>query len=152
MVLNYYGVDITQEDIVYRSYGVDPSTGYLPDFPGDFQTLYDNLNNWSFDRRGYQYSVHAVTYHYAPTPQELGQSITENIPIILSIPVAPGFLHSVVITGVGFLQDYSGIRTIHTVIVFDPAPPPDGGKFEYNANSFLSSAIDHWRVLVTFDH
>jgi len=39
MVLNGYGVNINQEQIVARTYGIDPY-GNLPNWPGSFQAIH----------------------------------------------------------------------------------------------------------------
>ena len=51
MVLNYYGVNILQEQIVARTYGTDPY-GRLPDWAGRLDAITTNLNNWSIDNAG----------------------------------------------------------------------------------------------------
>src|SRR6266513_2976234 len=66
MVFNYYGVNISQEDIVARSYGTDV-TGNLPNWAGSFEVITVNLNNWNVDKSGKQYQVQAVVYQGAPT-------------------------------------------------------------------------------------
>src|SRR5690554_5984762 len=58
MIFNYYGVGISQEQIVARSYGVDPY-GRLPNWTGSFQVITANLNNWNIDNFGRQYGVSA---------------------------------------------------------------------------------------------
>lgn len=58
MIFNYYNVNITQEQIVERSYGTDPN-GELPNWTGNFQVITSNLNNWNVDNEGRQYAVSA---------------------------------------------------------------------------------------------
>src|SRR5438309_1594878 len=58
MIFNYYGIAITQEQIVARSYGVSP-TGLLSDWKGNEQIITANLNNWSVDNGGREYTVRA---------------------------------------------------------------------------------------------
>lgn len=59
MIFNYYGININQQQIVARTYGVSP-TGELPDWVGNVQAITANLNNWSIDASGRRYTVNAM--------------------------------------------------------------------------------------------
>src|SRR5579872_4056574 len=81
MIFNYYGIDITQEQIVARSYGVS-STGLLPDWTGNLEVITANLNNWSVDNGGRQYMVRAYCYPGPPTPAYLIQELSLKRPVL----------------------------------------------------------------------
>src|ERR1700753_1510433 len=65
MIFNYYGINITQEQIVARSYGVE-SNGAIPNSRGDLKIITANLNNQGVDNNGRPYSVRAVFNRGAP--------------------------------------------------------------------------------------
>ena len=54
MILNYYGVNITQEQIVEKSYGKS-TNGNLPNWTGSFNVITSNLNKLSADNDGEKY-------------------------------------------------------------------------------------------------
>ena len=72
-MLNYYGVNISQEQIVARTYGMN-AYGQLPDWPSRLETITTNLNNWSIDNTGRTYVVRATLNWGAPTPAILGRT------------------------------------------------------------------------------
>src|SRR3954447_6057975 len=58
MVLNYYNVAITQEEIAARTYGLDAS-GRIVNRGAGLDVITANLNNWNIDHNGRRYIVQA---------------------------------------------------------------------------------------------
>ena len=83
MVLNYYGIAITQKQIVARSYGTD-EFGRLPNWPASYKTIHKNLNNWSFDNNDKKYSVTAKIGYGRPNHIWLINEINSQRPIIIA--------------------------------------------------------------------
>lgn len=150
MILNYYGVDIAQEQIVARTYGVDPY-GQLPDWGGDFRAITANLNNWNIDNRGRPYIVSAKLGRGAPTPAILIEELSKRRPVMVGYATGPNSRHAVVITGASFSPSPHG-PIIHSLIVRDPEPTRKNirnrGRVEY-PGEFLAQRMEHfWYIRV----
>lgn len=150
MVLAYHGVGITQQQIVARSYGTD-WWGNLPDWPGSFEVITRNLNNWSIDNYGQQYAVRADLIWGAPSPTVLIEELQYGRPMIIGYRSGPASGHAVVLTAATYsLTPYGPV--IHSVVVRDPWPSPENvfrrGRVEYDGRSLAAVIQAHWRVSV----
>lgn len=150
MVLNYYDVDITQEQIVARTYGTDPY-GNLPNWPGSFQAITVALNNWSIDNDGDPYQVMASLNWGAPTPSILLSELQAGRPVIVGYSSGPNSGHAVVITAASFTSSSIG-PIIQSVVVRDPWPSPmniqNSGRVEYAGSNFASVMQAYWYIRV----
>lgn len=150
MVLNYYGVDISQEQIVARTYGSDPY-GNLPNWSGSFQAITVNLNNWGVDNSGRQYRVMASVNEGAPTPAILLKELSQGRPIIVGYRSGANSGHAVVITAAKFSPSKNG-PFIHSVVVRDPWPSTQNiqarGRVEYKGNQIASVMQAYWYIRV----
>ncbi len=148
MVLNYYGVDISQEQIVARTYGSDPY-GRLPNWAGSFPAITANLNNWNVDNAGNPYVVASSMNWGAPTPSVLLRELSQGHPVLAGYRSGPGSGHAVVITAASFLQTRSG-PVIASVVVRDPWPSPENvgnyGRVEYPGAQFASVIEAYWYI------
>jgi Papain-like cysteine protease AvrRpt2 len=151
MVLNYYGVNIVQSEIVSRSYGIDPVSGDFPDWPGSYDLITRNLNNWSIDNSGQRYLVSANSYQGAPNPTELVQELSAQRPILVSYMPSPTSGHAVVITGCSFYPMPNG-PLIQSIIVRDPWPSAENiqneGRVEFQAFALAKLMTAHWVIRV----
>lgn len=150
MIFNYYHVDITQEQIVRRSYGVDPY-GNLPNWTGSFNVITTNLNNWSVDNSGKTYAVTASLNWGAPTPAYLIQELNAQRPVLIGYSSSPTTGHAVVITACSYIQTVNG-PMIQTIIVRDPFPTPENianrGRVEYPGANFANLMQAHWYIRI----
>lgn len=150
MVLNYYGVAISQEQIVARTYGTN-QYGSLPDWPGSFPAITANLNNWSIDNRGRPYSVMASLNPGAPVPVILIRELSAGRPIIVGYKSGPNSGHAVVVTGAVFTTSPQG-PIIHSVIARDPWPSGRNmanlGRVEYPGARIASLMQAYWYIQV----
>ncbi|MFB9843548.1 C39 family peptidase [Mucilaginibacter ginsenosidivorans] len=150
MIFNYYGVNITQEQIVARSYGIDPN-GELPNWTGSWQVITANLNNWSVDNSGRQYAVRAVFYQGAPNPAYLIQELSRQHPILIGYQSGPNSGHAVVITACSYTESYYG-PVIQSIVVRDPWPSEENaateGRREYTGISLANLIQGHWYIMV----
>lgn len=148
MVLNYLGVDISQEQIVARTYGVDAS-GNLPNWGGDFQRITGNLNNWSIDNRGRPYVVSSFFGSGAPPPSYLLSELAAGRPVIVGYASGPSSAHAVVITAASWTPSVNG-PMVHTLVVRDPWPSPENianrGRVEYAGVSLAQNMRHYWFV------
>jgi len=150
MIFNYYGISITQEQIVARSYGVGPG-GSLPNWAGSLQIITTNLNNWSVDNNGRRYVVRASINWGAPSPLFLIQELTAQRPVLIGYKSGPGSSHAVVITGCSYLQTGNG-PFIQSIIVRDPWPNQENiinsGRVEYPAINLASVIQANWFISI----
>lgn len=150
MVLNGYGVNINQEQIVARSYGSDPY-GNLPNWPGSYQIIHRNLNNWGLDNYGYRYQVSAVFGQGAPRPDQLINELANGRPVIIGYTTGGSVGHAVVVTAASFVPTPNG-PMIQTIIVRDPFPTQaniqNNGRIEYPAAALAGNIQGYWFVRV----
>lgn len=150
MIFNYYGVNITQEQIVARSYGTDPN-GNLPDWAGSFPVITANLNNWSIDNNGRSYIVAASLNWGAPTPAYLVQELSAQHPVLIGYQSGPNSGHAVVITACSYTESAYG-PIIQTLIVRDPWPTPENaankGRVEYSGANLAALIQAHWYIRI----
>ncbi len=150
MIFNYYGVTISQEQIVGRSYGVDPN-GILPNWTGSFEVITMNLNNWSVDNFGRYYAVQSSLFWGAPTPLFLIQELSAQKPVLIGYKSGPSSGHAVVVTALSYIPTPNG-PSIQTIIVRDPWPSQQNiqnmGRVEYPGLNFANLIQAHWYVRI----
>lgn len=150
MVLGYYGVSVGQEEIVRRSYGMDP-WGNLPNWPGSFQLITANLNNWGIDNRGESYVVASSMGSGAPTPAILLDELRNRRPVLIGYTSGPLSGHAVVVTAASYVETPQG-PLITTLIVRDPYPSPGNrrslGRVEYPGYALASHITAYWYIRV----
>jgi len=154
MILQYYGVDVSQRDIVYRTYGSD-DFGRLPNRPASFETITDNLNTLAIDRDGERYVIRASMGYGIPDPATLVDELRNERPVLIGYQTGPYTGHAVVATSVSFLGSLDYPR-LQTIVVRDPrrtgysnygersAVP---GRTEYDT-SMLRAINVYWYVRV----
>lgn len=150
MVMNYYGVAISQETIVRRSYGSDPF-GNLPDWAGSLPIITANLNNWGIDDRGRRYMVTASFGLGAPAPALLLNELSQGHPVIIGYATSFSGGHAVVCTAANYTNSIYG-PIINTIVVRDPWPSPEnrlnGGRVEYPGLQLASRITGYWIIRV----
>jgi len=83
MILRYYGIEISQEAIVYRAYGLD-WRGQPPNREATYEAMAKNLNDWGIDFKG-QFFVVRASFHWGPPPLEtLMRELSAQRPVLLS--------------------------------------------------------------------
>ncbi len=152
MIFNYYGVGITQEQIVKRTYGTD-ATGHLPNWTGSFPVITENLNNWNVDNSGKRYLVQASMNWGAPSPTYLVEELQAQHPILIGYTPDGYTGHAVVITACSYVQTDYGPE-IESIVVRDPWPSVQNmatnGRVEYTGSSLANVIQAHWYVRVSF--
>ncbi len=144
MILNYYNVDITQYDIVYRTYGMNP-IGELPNWPGSILAVHQNLNNWNIDNDGNFYTVMATQHNGAPVQVYLINELKEKRPVLIGYNS-----HAVLITACSYIM-FFGQPVIQSITVRDPwrgNGEPGTGKITYHGIQLASQIQAHWYIRV----
>jgi hypothetical protein len=143
MILNYYGINLTQSQIVYRTFGTN-NWGDLPNWAGSIENIHENLNNWNIDNSGSPYNVHASFYQGAPNVNWLINELQSGHPVLIAyINGTSG--HAVLITGCNYSMK-NGNYLIHTLTVRDPWP--GNGRITYNGYDIASRIQAHWYIRV----
>ena len=150
MILNHAKVDITQEQIVRRTYGVDPA-GRLPDWTGDFRAITANLNNWSIDNRGKKYVVRAIVGIGPPAPTVLLEELSNGRAVMIGYATGPDSGHAAIVTGASYIPTPQG-PAIQSLILRDPFPTRknirNGGRVEVPGADLAASIRHHWIIRV----
>ena len=150
MVLNGYGVNINQQQIVAKTYGSD-QFGNLPNWPGSFQAIHHNLNNWNIDNFGYPYLVQAQFGMGAPSPNTLFNELSNGRPVIIGYQSGSNSGHAVVVTAISYFPTPYG-PNIQTIVVRDPWPSQENvanlGRKEFPASILANSIQGYWFVRV----
>jgi hypothetical protein len=120
-VLNYYGINITQEDVAARTFGTD-WFGNPPPVGANAEIITRNLNNWSVDRNGVPYAVAAQVFRGAPAPSTIIDQLNRRKPILLGYGPDAQSGHIVVVTAVTYVVDNFGNPFITSITVRDPFP------------------------------
>jgi len=149
MVFRYYGLNITQSQIVSRTYGTD-NWGNLPNWPASLQTIHNNLNNWSVDNNGQYYEVSAEMGQGSPSPTFLVEELTNGRPVILGYNTGQGG-HAVVVTALSYYPTAYGPQ-VQSIIVRDPWPSYSNlqnlGRIEYPAYNLAANTQAYWSVRI----
>ncbi|MBP9104542.1 MAG: C39 family peptidase [Chitinophagaceae bacterium] len=148
MILNYYGVNITQEQIVEKSYGKS-TNGNLPNWTGSFNVITSNLNKLSADNDGEKYKVAATISYGAPTPAYLIQELSAQHPVLIGYQTSATSGHAVVVTACSYTQGAYG-PIIQSIVVRDPWPTQQNtsGRVEYPGISLANLIQAHWYIRV----
>ncbi|MFH2096409.1 MAG: C39 family peptidase [Bacteroidota bacterium] len=150
IVLKYYGIDITQEQIVERMLGKDEN-GELPDQGVNLQTIHNCLNYSDTDNTGLQYEVEAKLGRGVPTASVLIEQLSLKKPVIVGYNTGNGG-HIVVVTAVSYIITDSGPK-IASIVVRDPMPDAaysmNNGKIEYPGKYFARRMNAYWYINVT---
>lgn len=150
MVLDYYGVVVLQEQIVGRSFGLDPR-GRLPDFSVSSRLITANLNGSSVDLTGRRYQVQAKFSEGLPRARVLLDELDAYSPVLLAYRNRANSGHVVVVTGAWYVPTFDG-PIIESVVVRDPWPSPENrwnlGRVELPGTDLTSQMTAHWLVRV----
>ncbi len=151
MIYNYYGIDITQEQIVARSFGHDPITGMPPDSAATFELVNWNLNGKGVDNAGRRYFVRHELYVGPPDVNRLIRTLHERRPVLVGYASGPNSSHAVIVSGCTYKQTFWGPQ-IQTLVVRDPDPSkvftnyPYPGRVEYWGKDLANLIERHWYI------
>lgn len=144
MLLKYYGIEQSQEQIVSRVYG------HPFNEPGTDEAISASLHGWGINADRRRFIVQSRVVAGPPAPHVLFRELSAHRPILLTF--SPGFAvgHAVVVTAASALN-----RQIISLVYRDPAPTPSNlsnhGRIELSYGdlaSFLPLIRSHWLVSV----
>ena len=133
MVMRYYGLNVTQEEIASRTFGTD-WYGNPPPFGATISDITKNLNNWGIDRNGHRYRVSARVSHSLIKDALFLKELSYQKPMIIAYGPNLHSGHVVVLTAASYITTPQGPR-IRTLVVRDPFPNAytihTNGRVEY---------------------
>lgn len=148
MILKYYGVGLSQEEIVRRTFGTDKFR-QLPNKPAGFDVMTSHLNNWGIDQNGKHYIVNAALFPGAPPPEVLLRELQAQRPVLISYQSRPRMNHAVVITAIKIGAE-NGRHVIKSMIVRDPGFSKKNveanGRIEHRADTIARKTAAYWLV------
>jgi hypothetical protein len=149
MILNWYGLNITQEMVVARTKGV------LIDQPGSDQDISNALSGWAWTRDGRPVIIRSWTAPGPPPPQVLLRELNQKHPILLTFISGPNSGHAVVITAASYVPTQTG-PYITSLVIRDPWPSQQNIENEgrvvidgQNLANFMPLIRSNWLVSVT---
>ncbi len=116
MCLKYYGFNISQSEIVQRTFGsVIPTTG-------NWIQVTENLNYMGTDKDGKRVLISASVFMGSPTAEAIVNHLKQKKPIIMAFHNPGTFVgHAILVTGVEY-EIIIGRVIIRNVTVRDPFP------------------------------
>ncbi|GAB4279986.1 MAG: hypothetical protein Kow0068_04080 [Marinilabiliales bacterium] len=149
MVFNYYGIEVSQKEIVKWIYDYDEN-GYLPDKGVSLKTLNYLLNISGYDTLGTYFEVKSIMGKGAPIPAKLIEELSNKKPVIVGYATPEGG-HVVVVTGVKYKITEIGPKILG-FIVRDPMPDQTfslhNGVIEYPGKSFAKKINAYWLISI----
>jgi hypothetical protein len=146
-VLRYYGVTISQEQIVARIYGSALNE------PASDAAISASLNGWAFDSHGRRVVIRSRIATGPPSLNVLMNEVARGRPILVTAnPAASSIGHAVVLTAATHIG-----RCVTSLVYRDPWPSPENcanaGRVEISGAAvtrFLSSIQSHWLISASF--
>ena len=147
MILNYYGVSVTQETIAKKIHGT------ADNIPGSDEDISAALTGWRVS--GSQDKTRSTQGRGLPTPQVLVSELSAGRPLLITFSTGPNTGHAVVITAAGFLRTANGIN-VRSLVIRDPWPSRENvatsGRVQYdnlNLALFAQNVSNHWLVFIS---
>lgn len=148
MLMNYYNIPITQEEVVERTFGTDRN-GDLPDFPASHEIMTENLNTAEMDANGKLKQIYATHNEGTPDAIYLIEQLSNHKPVIIAYETGESTEHAVIITGISYNVTTHGPE-IESIIVRDPWPSEEKenehGRVEYTAEQLYHRITAFWDV------
>ena len=126
-VLNYYGYNINQEDIVYQTWGD------IYNMPGTAYDILGALNKTYTDRDGRTFTVRAETF--SANPMTASNDLANDYPLIIGTQG-----HAMVLTALEYDRDQFGNGNVFNAIVRDPWPFSPGKRY-LSAQEWYSTSL-----------
>jgi len=149
MILNYYGIPATQQEIVTRTYGIPV------DQPGSDSAINAALNGWGRTVGGQIRTIHSASGPGLPTPAVLLNELNQQHPILVAFATGPNSGHAVVVTAASYVPTPNGPQ-ITSLVTRDPWPSPftmaTDGRVEIagpNLAMFAQTVRAYWLVTVS---
>jgi len=149
MILNWYGIGVTQDMIVARTKHI------LIDQAGSDFDISNALSGWAVTVNGQPVIIRSMAARGLPTPAVLLSELNQGHPILLTFATGMYSGHAVVITAASYYPTNYGPQ-IFSLVLRDPWPSPDhiatSGRVEVAGvalSNFATIVRSHWLVSVS---
>jgi len=149
MVLKWFGVEVSQDDVVRRT------KGRVVDQSASVRDITAALNGIRKTSSGSEKVIHTVNFSGPPHPLVIIKQLSLHVPMLLTIDTGPRSGHVVVLTAARYYNTDAGPH-ISSLIVRDPYPSPynlqNQGRVEISGrdlNNFVRQIDRTWMVWVT---
>jgi hypothetical protein len=148
MILTYYGVPVTQPQIVARVFGG------VVNWSASDQVISAALNGMALNMNGQVVHVSSGAYPGPPPPNVLFNELSQGHPILLTYMSGPTSGHAVVITAISYINTQFGPQ-LTSIVLRDPWPSPqnvaNAGRVEipyYALGQFAATMRGYWIIRV----
>jgi len=149
MILNWYGIGVSQEMVVARTKHV------LIDQAGSDFDISNALSGWAVTTNGVPVTIRSMAAPGLPQPAVLINELSQGHPILLTFATGMYSGHAVVITAASYLPTRFGPQVV-SLVIRDPWPSPDhvatSGRVEIDGwalSRFVPLVRNHWLVSVS---
>jgi hypothetical protein len=118
MILQYYGIPVTQQEIVDRVFGESVDLG------ANEQIISEALNGWAFTANGQRVIIRSAWAAGPPPPTVLVREMSLRHPMLFTFVKGPSTGHAIVVTAVGYNNTPAG-PYVQNLIFRDPSPTPE---------------------------
>jgi Papain-like cysteine protease AvrRpt2 len=117
MILNYYGIPASQQEIVTRTYGWPIDVG------GSDGAITAAMNGLGRNLGGQIHVIHSLNGPGFPPPMVLVNELNRQHPILIAFATGPNSGHAVVVTAASFVPGPMGPQVL-SLVIRDPWPSP----------------------------
>jgi len=139
MVLNYHGLNVSQEQIVQKIYGG------LPCKPGNANQIMNALSGWAPDTRGRYSQIYSQYGVY--NGSDIVDQLSRKWPIIVGLDNPSGGGHAYVLTAIYYSVDQWNNPIIDKVVLRNPWPKSPSKEY-MNWSTFVSRNPKFFKVWV----
>ena len=144
MILNFYGIPITQQEIVTRVYRSPVNE------PASDEVISASLNGWGINADGRRFVVSSHVGSGPPAASVLTRELSNGRPVLLAFNSGTSIGHAVVITAASRVGSL-----VSSVVYRDPSPASENvaakGRVELAMDrlaEFLPGVRSHWLLSV----
>lgn len=141
MVLNYHGLDVSQEDVVMRCYG------RLIDHPGGDREMFTALSGTAPNEWGGRSYIHCQ--NYISSPNEITNLLAYHWPLIVGLRTGGSVGHAYCLTAIYYYTDQWNNTVPERVVLRDPWPD-NNSRQEMSWNEFSRRVNSIYKVWVTY--
>lgn len=149
MILNWYGIGVTQDMVVARTKHV------LIDQAGSDMDISNALSGWAMTTNGQLVTIRSMAAPGLPPPAVLLTELGKGHPILLTFATGMYSGHAVVITAASYFPTNYGPQVV-SLVIRDPWPSPanvaTSGRVEIAGaalSNFAQLVRSHWLVSVS---